>query len=174
MIDRDGTIIEDKIYLSDPKGVELIPGAIAGLILLRAAGFGLIVVTNQSGVGHGYYTLEEMNAVNHELRDQLQKGGVQIDGIYSCPHTPDDDCSCRKPKTGLLIKAANELGFDPSDSIVIGDKEADINLGKAVGAVTYLVLTGHGVSELEEIQEKPYKVVADLHEAAYNIIKSIG
>jgi len=166
LLDRDGTICEEREYLSDPNEVQLIPGVLEGLLLLAEHGFGLIIITNQSGVGRGYYTLKQMDEVNVELMSQLEAGGIAIDGIYCCPHAPEKDCLCRKPKPGLIKIASEELGFDPSKSIVIGDKEADINLGIAIGAVSYLVLTGHGKSELDRMTKKPELVVADLNEAA--------
>jgi len=165
LLDRDGTLIEEREYLSDPKGVQLIPGVLEGLRQLQMLGFGLIIITNQSGVGRGYFTLKQMDEVNAELRNQLLSGGVTIDGIYCCPHAPEEDCLCRKPKTGLIKIATHEFDFDPTKSIVIGDKEADIKFGVAIGLVSILVLTGHGNSELNRMTDKPEHVVADLTEA---------
>ena len=171
ILDRDGTICEDRGYLADPNGLEIIPGAVSGLLDLQKLGYGLVIVTNQSGVGRGYFTLTDMQAVNDELLRQLNEAGIRIAGIYSCPHLPSDDCSCRKPNTGLIKSAVDDLGFEPAESIVIGDKESDVKLGKAIGAVTFLVLTGHGVSERTQMTVKPTHVVADVKEAALIIAK---
>lgn len=169
LLDRDGTICVEKEYLKDPNGIQLIPDSLEGLRILQDCGFGLIIVSNQSGVGRGYFTRNEMEAVNNTLLNKLRVGGIEIDGIYCCPHTPDDACSCRKPRTGLVELASNELGFDPTQSIVIGDKAADIRLGAALKAEAYLVLTGYGRAELKSMEKKPKNVVENLYEAALSI-----
>src|SRR6185436_3901689 len=142
LLDRDGTINVEREYLSDPAGVELLPNAIAGLRRLRAQGFGLIVISNQAGVGRGYFTMADVNAVNARLAALLSEAGVTLDGIYVCPHKPDDGCACRKPAPGLIQQAAREHGFDPRDCVMIGDKAIDIETGRQVGARTVLVRTG--------------------------------
>jgi D-glycero-D-manno-heptose 1,7-bisphosphate phosphatase len=144
VLDRDGTIIEEKNYLSDPEDVKLLPGAAAALRELQQMGFGLVVITNQSGIGRGFFDRERLKQIHHRLEDMLEAEGVRLDGIYACPHTPEDDCSCRKPKLGLLQKAAGDLGFSVENSIVIGDKASDIEMGRAAGALTFLVRTGYG------------------------------
>jgi len=144
LLDRDGTINVEREYLSDPAGVELLPNAIAGLRRLRAQGFGLIVISNQAGVGRGYFTMADVNAVNARLAALLSEAGVTLDGIYVCPHKPDDGCACRKPAPGLIQQAAREHGFDPRDCVMIGDKAIDIETGRQVGARTVLVRTGYG------------------------------
>ena len=144
LLDRDGTINVEREYLSDPAGVELLPNAIAGLRRLRAQGFGLIVISNQAGVGRGYFTMADVNAVNARLAALLREAGVTLDGIYVCPHKPDDGCACRKPAPGLIQQAAREHGFDPRDCVMIGDKAIDIETGRQVGARTVLVRTGYG------------------------------
>ena len=144
LLDRDGTIIVEKNYLSTATGLELLPGALEGLRSLREAGFGLIVVTNQSGIGRGKLTLETLAKIHAELQRQLAAGGVRIDAFYHCPHVPEDNCECRKPKPLLAFRAASDLGFDLRHSFVIGDKPADIDLGRNCGARTILVRTGYG------------------------------
>ena len=112
ILDRDGTIIEDRGYLSDPEQVTLIPGAGAALRELRRMGYGLIVITNQSGIGRGFFDLGQLQRVHKRLEELLQSEGIHLDGLYVCPHAPDDDCACRKPKLGLLQKAGKDLDLD--------------------------------------------------------------
>jgi D-glycero-D-manno-heptose 1,7-bisphosphate phosphatase len=144
LLDRDGTIIVERNYLSTAAGGELLPGAIDGLRRLQGLGFGLIVITNQSGIGRGMLTEATLEEIHTELRRQLAAGGVRIDAFYHCPHVPEDACECRKPKPLLVFRAASDFGFDPRHSFVIGDKPADIELGKNCGAGTILVRTGYG------------------------------
>ncbi|MBI3252236.1 MAG: HAD family hydrolase [Candidatus Omnitrophica bacterium] len=139
LLDRDGTLIVDRHYLADPQGVELLPGVGAGLRQMRELGLGLVVITNQSGVGRGYFTLEQVEQVHQRLGQLLAVEQVQLDGIYSCPHTPADGCSCRKPATGLVEKAASELDFEPQSCFVVGDRLCDVELGRRIGATTFLV-----------------------------------
>ena len=170
ILDRDGTIIEERNYLSDPAGVVLLPGALEGLKAFVAMGFGLVVVTNQAGIGRGYFTLADLLRVNDRLRALLRAGGVDWDEIYYCPHAPDAGCDCRKPKPGLALRAAYELGFDPRQAVVIGDKRCDLELGRALGAQTILVRTGYGTGLAMDSalldQVRPDAIVADLVEAA--------
>jgi D-glycero-D-manno-heptose 1,7-bisphosphate phosphatase len=144
VLDRDGTIIEEREYLSEPQQVALLPGVGAALRELRQMGFGLVVITNQSGVGRGIFDQAQLQRLHEHLRELLEREGVHLDGLYVCPHKPDDDCACRKPRLGLLQKAAGELGFNFANSIVIGDKACDIEMGHAAGALTFLVRTGYG------------------------------
>lgn len=144
VLDRDGTLIEERDYLSRPDQVVLIPGAGAALRELQRLGFGLVVITNQSGLARGFFDAEQLRRIHMRLEHLLAEEGVRLDGFYVCPHKPDDDCACRKPKLGLLHKAASELGFHLQDSIVIGDKPCDIDMGRFAGAMTFLVRTGYG------------------------------
>ncbi len=146
-LDRDGTINVERNYLSDPAEVALLPGAVAGLRRLREMGYALVVLTNQSGLARGYFTAERLEEIHARLRALLAAEGVDLDGIYVCPHGPDDACDCRKPLPGLALRAAAELGLDPKASLMIGDKIADVGLGRAIGARTVLVRTGHGAKE---------------------------
>lgn len=144
LIDRDGTINVEKHYLSDPDQLELIPGVGAAIRRLNQAEFGVAVITNQSGIARGYFDMARLDAIHARLRDLLTAEGARVDGLYLCPHGPDDDCACRKPLPGMVEQAIAEHGFDPARSVVIGDKEVDVELGLAVGATTFLVRTGHG------------------------------
>lgn len=144
LLDRDGTIIEDGHYLADPDGVRLLPGAAEGLRRLVALGWRLVVVSNQSGLARGLISPEALQAVNGRMEALLAREGVALEGIFFCPHGPDEGCRCRKPKTGLVVAAAEVLGFDPSRSVVIGDKMSDIGLGLNLGVPSLLVRTGYG------------------------------
>ncbi len=173
LLDRDGTIIVEKFYLASADEVELLPGAIEGLRLLRDAGFGLIVVTNQSAIARGKLTPETLDDIHAEMRRQLAGGGVHVDAFYHCPHAPEDLCDCRKPLPLLSRRAAADFGFTLSDSFVIGDKPCDINLGKNCGARTILVRTGYG-RESEAAGLQADLVVDDLPAAARAIRAMIG
>ena len=151
ILDRDGTLIKEKHYLSDPDQVELIDGVVVGLRRIRELNWGLIVVTNQSGLGRGYFDKAHLEMVNERMMDYLAEEGVSLDGIYYCPHTPDIGCRCRKPKPGLIMQAAKDFDFDPRECVVVGDKICDIELGSRVGAKTILVRSGYG-AETEKRQ----------------------
>lgn len=170
ILDRDGTLIREKNYLSNPDDVELLPGAIAGLQRMRAMGLGLVVITNQAGINRGYFTHADLVAVHTRMSKLLADAGIVLDGIYYCPHRPDEDCPCRKPRLGLLEKACADLKFDPRPGFVIGDKASDVAMGHAAGARSILVRTGYG-AELEADKAKlaeaaPDAVVDDLEGAA--------
>jgi D-glycero-D-manno-heptose 1,7-bisphosphate phosphatase len=143
-LDRDGTIIVEKHYLSDPAHVELEAGAAQGLKLLCDLGLTLVVVSNQSGIGRGKFGLEAAHAVNARVAELLAEHGVTIAGWYMCPHAPGTDCSCRKPLPGMARQAHEELGVPLQGAYVIGDKRIDVELGHAIGGSGLLVTTGHG------------------------------
>ncbi len=144
LLDRDGTLIVEKGYLADPDGVELVPGAAGALAALRERGWGAVVVTNQSGVGRGYFTAAAAAAVNREVVRRLREAGAEIDGVYSCPDAPGTPSTHRKPEPGMAIDAARDLGFDLTQSVVVGDKPADVELARRIGAMAVLVRTGYG------------------------------
>jgi len=166
ILDRDGTLIVDKNYLSDPDGVELLPGAAEALRRIRDQGFGVVVVTNQSGVGRGYFGMGAVERVNRRIGEMLAEDAGIIEGFYVCPHAPEAGCACRKPKTGLIEQAAQELGFDPAQSYVIGDKAADVEMAHNAGAMGILVTTGYGAQALEAGGVRADFVAAGLAEAA--------
>lgn len=147
LIDRDGTINVERHYLSDPDQLELIGGVGAALRRLRQAGFGIAIVTNQSGIARGYFDLARLEQIHQRLHALLAAENVTVDGIYICPHGPNDACDCRKPLPGMVNQAVAEHGFDPAQAVMIGDKEVDVALGHAVGALSIMVRTGHGAKE---------------------------
>jgi histidinol-phosphate phosphatase family protein len=132
-LDRDGTLIEDVGYPRDPRRVRLLPGAADALARLAAAGFALVMVSNQSGVGRGLLSRAEAEAVHAEVLRRFAAAGVAFDGAYYCYHAPDDGCDCRKPAPGLLLRAAAVLGLDLRQSFMVGDKPIDVAAGAAAG-----------------------------------------
>lgn len=169
LLDRDGTIIIERRYLSDPRQIEFLPGAVTGLRLMLGMGLGLVVVTNQSAVGRGFFDEAHLDLIHRRLYELLEAEGIVLEGIYFCPHTPEDDCYCRKPKPGLIARAAKELDFDLQASFVIGDKPADIELGRQVRATTFLVRTGYGAEFADDPTVNPDYVADDLSAAAQTI-----
>jgi len=163
ILDRDGTLVVDRGYLGDPAGLELEPGAAEGLQLFTALGYRLIVITNQSGVGRGFFTLGQLQAMNARLSAMVDATGAHLERIYSCPHAPNENCDCRKPALGLLRQAVAELGFNPTSAVVIGDKETDIEFGRRVGATTVLISQNASAASM---RAQPDFVVANLIDAA--------
>lgn len=139
-LDRDGTIIRDADYCSEPKQVAVFPGVRDALGRLKAAGYKLIIVTNQSGIGRGFFTLEQYRSVEAETLRQIGDG--LIDATYFCPDAPGQGCDCRKPAPGLILKAAREHHIDLARSFLIGDKESDVECGRNAGVRTIRVRTG--------------------------------
>lgn len=172
LIDRDGTINVEKHYLSNPAELELLPGAAQAIRRLHDAGWGVGVVTNQSGIARGYFNRSQLDAIHARLHELLAAEGTGVDGIYICPHGPDDDCRCRKPLPGMVEQAVAEHGFDPAQAVVIGDKEVDVELGLGVGATTFLVLTGHG--HKYATTSKAHHVVADLAAAVDVVLATLS
>jgi D-glycero-D-manno-heptose 1,7-bisphosphate phosphatase len=166
LLDRDGTINEEIGYVLRPDELRLIPGALGALAELQGLGLGLVVVTNQSPVGRGLISAAELDAVHDRLRELLAEGGVTLDRIEVCPHRPDEGCRCRKPGTLMVERAVRALAFDPREAWVVGDHAADMGLGRAVGARTILLRTGHGQEELERAGADADEVVDDLAAAA--------
>jgi D-glycero-D-manno-heptose 1,7-bisphosphate phosphatase len=162
VLDRDGTIVFDRHYLSDPDGLEFLPGAADGLRAMHDAGYRLVVITNQSGVGRGMFSLQALQRMNERLMQMVAATGANLERIYCCPHRPEDRCDCRKPRPKLLLDAARELGFRPECSVVIGDKPSDVEFGAAVGATTMLV----AATDTEQAAVKADHVVHDLQQAA--------
>jgi D-glycero-D-manno-heptose 1,7-bisphosphate phosphatase len=172
ILDRDGTILVERTYLSDPAQVALLPGAASGLLRLHRLGLGLVVLTNQSGVGRGYFDLDRLAQIHERMEAVLSAEGIRLDGIYYCPHVPEDGCRCRKPLPGMLERAAADLEFDPARAFVIGDKQSDVDLGRHAGAVTILVRTGYG-AEVESRGDVAADYVVDGLEDAAQVIERL-
>ncbi len=170
-IDRDGTVTEERSYMSDPDQVVLLPGAATALSDLREAGFKLVIVTNQSGIARGLYSEDEYHAVAKRLDDLLVEAGSPVDVTMYCPHHPDfgPACECRKPATGMHRQAAAELGIDLAESYYVGDKVADVTPAHELGGVGVLVRTGYGEEESARVPSGT-TVVEDFVEAARLIL----
>jgi D-glycero-D-manno-heptose 1,7-bisphosphate phosphatase len=166
LLDRDGTINEEVGHLSSNDELRPIPGSIEAMRRLRSLGLGIAIVTNQADVGRGLLAPERLDEIHAYLRGVLSDGGVEVDGIYVCPHRPEDGCGCRKPRPGLAERAAADLGFELGRAFVVGDHAADVGLARAIGATGILVRTGHGEEELAAGGGRDADaVVADLAEA---------
>ena len=155
--DRDGTLIEDVGYLRTPDEVRLIPGAAEAIRMLNDRQILTCVISNQSGVARGLLTEADLVPIHDRLQRMLAAAGAHLDRIYYCPHHPTDgrppyniECTCRKPRTGMLQRAASELPIALEKSFVIGDKTLDIEVAKAAGARSILVLTGYGRLSVDE------------------------
>ena len=147
-LDRDGTLIEDVGYGRDPEQVRLLPNAAGALRALRRAGFGLVVVGNQSGIGRGIISPSEASAVHARFLSELAREGISLDAVEYCPHAPWAGCECRKPSPALLHKAATELGVSLEASFMVGDKASDVEAGRRAGCRTILLAAG-GVSSVD-------------------------
>jgi D-glycero-D-manno-heptose 1,7-bisphosphate phosphatase len=171
-LDRDGTLVRDAGYTHRIEDYALVPGVPAALRRLAAAGYRLAIVTNQSGIGRGYYDREDYEAFQRHLVADLARTGVRIEASYCCPHLPDAGCACRKPEPGLLLRAREELGVDLSRSWVIGDTTADLELARRAGcAGAVLVLTGQGSRTSADLPADTLRA-ADLESAAGIVLRA--
>jgi histidinol-phosphate phosphatase family protein len=173
-LDRDGTINEDPGYIGDPKNFELLPGAAKAIRMLNEAGLLVFIVSNQSGLARGYFKEEDLLKVNAHMFKLLDEEDAYIDGIYYCPHHPDDGCECRKPELELVERAIKEHALDIKDSFVVGDKLTDIELGLKTGAKSVLVLTGYGREEREKLETQPDHISENLLAAAEWIVGCVN
>ena len=173
-LDRDGTLNESVGYVNHPSRFRLFPWTVDAVRTIRDEGFLAVLVTNQSGIGRGLFTEEVLHLVHDELRGVLEQAGTALDGIYYCPHEPDQRCECRKPKPGLLRRAERELGIDLSRSWMVGDGISDLEAAWSVGARGALVLTGFGRGNWEYEKQRwarlPDVVAPDLHQAVCRIL----
>jgi len=150
ILDRDGTINVDTGYLHEPEKAMLERGVAEGLKKLAVAGFRFVVVSNQSGIGRGYFTQSDLEATNGRISELLAEHGIKIEGWYCCPHSPEESCGCRKPNMALVLQAEQELGFTTEEiACVIGDKKADMQLGENLLVPSVLVATGEGQKQYD-------------------------
>lgn len=154
-LDRDGTVTEEIGYVNDPARLRLIPGSAEAIALLNSKKIPAILATNQAGVARGYFREDMIGKCHDRLTEMLESLGARLDAIYYCPHHPSvgeppyrQECDCRKPRPGMLLKAAERFGIDLSRSFVIGDKASDLEVAKVVGAHPFLVRTGYGEGEI--------------------------
>jgi heptosyltransferase-2 len=169
-LDRDGTLNQDSGFVKEPDELVMLPGVSEALARLQRAGARLIVLTNQSGVGRGFFSLRDLESIHARLRTVLGRDQVTLDAVYSCPHHPDDNCPCRKPRRGMVDRAVAEHQVDLSRSYLVGDQARDIELAHQAGIRSVLVTTGPaGRQPLGELQSRgipPDRTAASLAEAA--------
>jgi len=176
-LDRDGVVIVDRGYLGDPDQVELLPGVAETMGAAAAAGYLLIGVSNQSGLGRGLFSMDDLTRVMLRLDELLAGAGTGFDGFFYCPHAPREGCDCRKPEAGLFDEAAQTCRWDPFSSWVLGDKASDVAFGRNRDLGAALVLTGYGSAQREEVarqwKDDPRVLVADDLSAAFAAIRLI-
>ncbi|MCB9868252.1 MAG: HAD-IIIA family hydrolase [Planctomycetes bacterium] len=166
ILDRDGTLIAERADLGRPESVKLLPGAAAAIRAFRARGYRIAVLTNQAGVGRGHYGEDDVAAVNQRMLELLAAEGAEVDGVWHCPHRPEDHCACRKPLPGMVEALRGEFGPLGPDLLVVGDNVCDIELGQRIGARTALVRTGHGSTAERSGSCRPDRVIDGLQELA--------
>ena len=169
-LDKDGTLIENVPYNVDPALIRLTPGADAAVAALHEAGYALVVVSNQPGVGLGLFEASALGVVHARLRELLARAGAPLAGFYFCPHAPGSDaaraCGCRKPAPGLLLRAAADLGLDLAVSWMVGDILDDVEAGRAAGCRTVLIDNGGETEWRLSPARAPHTVAGDLAAAA--------
>ena len=184
-LDRDGTISEEVGYINHLSRLRLFPWTAEAIRKLNQAGFPVVVVTNQSGVGQGYFPETLVHEVHARILAELNPQGASIDAFYYCPHHPNArvaayrlECRCRKPDTGMLEQAAQDLHLDLKRSFIIGDSTRDVECGIRAGARTVMVMTGYGRGNLEyqrqTLTRLPDWTVEDLREAVETILQHSG
>jgi histidinol-phosphate phosphatase family protein len=169
-LDRDGVILEERGYLANPDEVILLDGAASAIRMMADLGLRVVVVTNQSGIGRGFFTEEDYRRVKDRMDTLLALRGAKTDAEYCCPHAPWESCSCRKPEPGLALRAAGELGLDLTGSFVVGDKASDMEMSREIGARSILVRTGYGL-ETERTSEPVWDAVVDGIGEAVEVIR---
>jgi D-glycero-D-manno-heptose 1,7-bisphosphate phosphatase len=145
-LDRDGVVMEDAGYVARPEDVRLVPGAAAALRSAAAAGLRLVLLTNQSGIGRGYYAESDFRRVQSRLEELLAGEGVRLDAVFACPHAPEDDCACRKPRPGMAEALRRTHGWSARRAWMVGDKASDLGLARRAGLRPLLVRTGEGAA----------------------------
>lgn len=171
-LDRDGVINRDPgfaRYITSWDEFEFLPGALEALKKLNQAGFEVIVISNQAGVAKGLYTLKDLDEITKNMLKEVEKTGARIHAVHYCPHRDEDNCSCRKPRTGLFSQATKGLQVNFADSFFVGDNRRDVLAAKAIGCKSIFVLSGN--TKLEDLDVKPDFVARDLLEAVKSVIK---
>ena len=151
VLDRDGVINRDRAdYVKTPAELVFLPGSLDAIAALGRAGFGIVVATNQSGVGRGLFSIADLDAIHDRLRADVSAAGGHLVGIFACPHAPDAGCTCRKPRPGLLERISHWAGIEPAQMVVVGDSARDLEAARGAGARAVLVRTGHGEHTLQQ------------------------
>jgi D-glycero-D-manno-heptose 1,7-bisphosphate phosphatase len=179
-LDRDGVINEDRAYVYRIADFQFIPGSIEALRALREAGYLLVVITNQSGIARGLFSEADYQELQEHMRARLSEAGVPLDSIQYCPHLPDApigqyrlDCECRKPRAGMIRTAAEQLNIDLSRSVLIGDRQADVEAGRAAGVGRcFLVRSGQSLSASDRLLADG--VYDDLAQCVGELLRSDG
>jgi D-glycero-D-manno-heptose 1,7-bisphosphate phosphatase len=176
-LDKDGTLIRDVPYNSDPDFIELLPGVEQGIKLLYLAGYRLVIVSNQSGIAHGFFSERDLRKVRWKMEELFESAGVPLEGFYYCPHHPEASrdeyrkaCDCRKPACGLLLKAAEDLQLNISECWMVGDILDDVEAGRRAGCRTAFVDMGHETEWRISEFRLPEFVTRDFFEAAKRIV----
>ncbi len=173
--DRDGTLAEEIGYVNHISRFHVLPWAAEAVRRVNQAGWMAVVVTNQSGIGRRMFPESLVKEVHRLLDQKIKEGGGTLAGIYYCPHSPNDTCGCRKPKPGLMLRAAEELGIDLKRSFLISDRYIDVEMAHSVGSRAALVMTGYGLGEWEHHREtwprQPEVVAANSLEAVEEVLK---
>lgn len=171
-LDRDGVLNRDSdAFIKTPDELHLFPGAAAAVARLNAAGYAVVIVTNQSGIGRGILTEADLTAIHAKLREEMTAAGATITGIEYCPHAPEAGCDCRKPLPGMLHRAATRYSLDLARSWMVGDRPDDIRAGRAAGTCTILVLSGKTeAAAAKNLSVTPGRVCADVTEAVRVIL----
>jgi histidinol-phosphate phosphatase family protein len=169
-LDRDGVILEERGYLAKPDEVTLLDGAAEAIRMMAGLGLKVVVVTNQSGIGRGFFDANDYKKVRERMNTLLAQQGAKVDAEYNCPHAPWEECACRKPLPGLVQTAASELALDVAGSFVVGDKRSDMELARAVKARSVLVRTGYG-KETEKDSDGTWDVAVDNISEAAEVIR---
>ena len=173
-LDRDGTLVEDTMYPHKLEHFKLLPGVIEGLKKLSKY-FIFVIITNQSGIGRGIHTEDDMHNFNKKLVNELGKNDIEIKKIYFCPHTPEQLCECRKPSDKYIKDAKKEFGVDLKNSWAVGDHPHDVEMGVKASCKTVYLLTGHGKKHYNDLRGKninPDFIAKDFLQAAEFIIKN--
>lgn len=167
-IDRDGTLIEEVNFLHRVEELRFFSYTDEAVRLLKEKGYFVVLVTNQSGIGRGIYSVDDMNAIHERIQNYLTE---KLDAIYFCPHLPDAGCECRKPRLGMIESACADLPIDLEGSWMIGDKKLDVEFGFNAGIKPILVKTGYGVKHLPQMERKPEFIAENLLEAVKIIVE---
>ena len=171
LLDRDGVINHDSDdYIKAPEEWIPVPGSLEAIAELSKNGYGIVVITNQSGLARGLYDRDTLDAIHRKMRNSVSDAGGRIEAIYFCPHGPDSDCDCRKPKPGLLRRFAEEYQTSLQGVPFIGDSYRDVQAGTAAGAEPFLVKTGNGQATLARHPDLGIPVFEDLYDASRFIL----
>lgn len=174
LLDRDGTLVDDTVYPHKIEDFKILPGVVKGLKKL-SKDYVFIIITNQSGIGRGIFTIEDMHRFNEKLLSELKKEGIEIKKIYYCPHTPEDLCKCRKPHTKYIKEAEKEFSIDVKNSWVIGDHPHDVEMAIKADARGIYLLTGHGKKHSDDLEKgdiKPDFIAKNFSQAAEFIMRN--